>query len=542
LEGSPIVSWLVALLLSGFVGNSDRLIFEFTKDGCGPCIQLQPAIDQLKRDGWSVRTVNTDREPLLVRKYAIQSLPTLVVVEGGREVERIIGAAPYEKISARLAKLDAKVEPPIASQLQAAPTSTPSQSFDQGPTIRGQSQALNAFPMLNSVASAAAVSATPAPRTTEQPPQRAVDNVSKAPENSARLADRNRNNPVVSAVANIPSSPRTSSAIDPQQAILIAQQATVRIRVDEENTTAYGTGTIVDVHGDEALILTCGHLFREMKPHSQLTVDLYSSPSQSTNLPAQLIDFNAADGQPDIGLLSIRLPFAVQPVPVLPKGQRLTVGQAAFSFGCDGQNPTRRDTKVKSINRYLGPANVEIAGAPAVGRSGGGLFDAQGRLIGVCNAAEATGDEGIYASAEVVYAQIDRLGLTHLFESNGTSTFESNERPIQNRPTDSSVQLASNLAGDSEPVESQSAASSIANARSNGIQWPDEKAEAMKTKQLGSASLMCVLRDASGKEQIVNISSPTPELLEVIRQASAPSSLGQQVPPKDNHTTNLWTR
>ncbi len=36
------------------------------------------------------RTVNTDREPLLVRKYEIKSLPTLVVVEGGREVERIV--------------------------------------------------------------------------------------------------------------------------------------------------------------------------------------------------------------------------------------------------------------------------------------------------------------------------------------------------------------------------------------------------------------------------------------------------------------------
>ncbi len=63
------------------------------------------------------------------------------------------------------------------------------------------------------------------------------------------------------------------------------------------------------------------------------------------------------------------------------------------------------------------PANVEIIGAPALGRSGGGLFDQQGQLIGVCNAADTTDNEGIYAAAEVVYAQIERLGMTHLFDS-----------------------------------------------------------------------------------------------------------------------------
>ena len=76
----------------------------------------------------------------------------------------------------------------------------------------------------------------------------------------------------------------------------------------------------------------------------------------------------------------------------------------------------------------------------AVGRSGGGLFDQQGRLIGVCNAADAEGNEGIYAAAQVVYAQINRLGLGHLFnDSAPTQTpdvqFASNSTPVQSFAT-----------------------------------------------------------------------------------------------------------
>ena len=84
-----------------------------------------------------------------------------------------------------------------------------------------------------------------------------------------------------------------------------------------------------------------------------------------------------------------------------PPTQQVQNGQTAFSFGCDrGDDPSRRDTRITGINKYnqhLGVSNLEIAGAPIDGRSGGGLFDESGRLIGVCNAADYKGDVGIYA-------------------------------------------------------------------------------------------------------------------------------------------------
>ena len=327
-------------------------------------------------------------------------------------------------------------------------------------------------------------------------------------------------------------SQRPSLSVD--QAIARAAAATVRIKVDEANTTAYGTGTIIDAHGSEALVLTCGHLFRDMQPGSQLSLDLFAGTAQELNVVAQLIDFKA-EGE-DIGLLTFKLPVAIEPVEILPRGEQLQVGQPAFSFGCDhGQDPTRRDTRIRSIDRYVGAANVEIAGAPAVGRSGGGLFDLQGRLIGVCNAADATDDEGIYAAAEVVYTQIERLGLNELFDS------------TPNTPSAAAVQLASSqtppmqspsvqTADFTQPANFAQPTATPAPTMNDGVEWPDQLATASSlgqapdtsnfqdNRQINGASsqeIICILRNRAGQSRVITISKPAPELVQAIEQHAA---------------------
>jgi S1-C subfamily serine protease len=53
------------------------------------------------------------------------------------------------------------------------------------------------------------------------------------------------------------------------------------------------------------------------------------------------------------------------------------------------------------------------------GRSGGGLFNEQGELIGVCNAAAVEVDEGIYTALETIHWQIAAVDLEHLFGIEG---------------------------------------------------------------------------------------------------------------------------
>lgn len=205
---------------------------------------------------------------------------------------------------------------------------------------------------------------------------------------------------------------------NPNDAVARALGATVRIKIEDEGSISFGTGVIVDVHrsanGAEALILTCGHLFRDSKGQAALTVDF---PTRQDNRPVagRLLDYVADDA--DVGAIYVMLPFDVAPVPVAQDQYRSEVGQAVFSVGCDQGGDARvMQSKVTSIDRYVGPPNIQASGAPTLGRSGGGLFDAQGRLIGICNAMDQQDDEGIYAALPLIHWQLAQLGQERLYK------------------------------------------------------------------------------------------------------------------------------
>ena len=109
----------------------------------------------------------------------------------------------------------------------------------------------------------------------------------------------------------------------------------------------------------------------------------------------------------------------MSPVKIAPAGHRFAKGDAVFSRGCDhGNEPSLRDSRVTSIDRYLGPPNIETTGEPAQGRSGGGLFSQDGFLIGICNHGDPRDDEGIYASLPTIHWELDRVGQRRLYQPN----------------------------------------------------------------------------------------------------------------------------
>lgn len=218
-------------------------------------------------------------------------------------------------------------------------------------------------------------------------------------------------------LASIESRSEPMASASAADAIQRARAATVRLRVFDGQGYGAGTGTIVHTHGSEALVLTCGHLFRETKGEGKIEVDVYSQGEVHT-VPGQVIDYDAEHR--DIGLVAIRTPVPVQPVAVLASETAVRTGDSVFSFGCDrGADPSRRDTRITGVDKYnqhVGASNFEIAGAPIDGRSGGGLFDKKGRLIGVCNSADYEGDIGIYTGPGSLRWQFDRVDLADLYE------------------------------------------------------------------------------------------------------------------------------
>lgn len=74
---------------------------------CYPCRLVAPIIEELA-NGYSSAALfaklNVDENPLIASRYYVQSIPTILMIKNGVEVERIIGAVPKGQIEAALRK------------------------------------------------------------------------------------------------------------------------------------------------------------------------------------------------------------------------------------------------------------------------------------------------------------------------------------------------------------------------------------------------------------------------------------------------------
>jgi thioredoxin 2 len=74
---------------------------------CGPCHMIAPIIDQLATElAGRVRVVklNVDDNPRTAARFDLRSIPTLLVLKDGREVDRLVGVQPKQEIARRLAR------------------------------------------------------------------------------------------------------------------------------------------------------------------------------------------------------------------------------------------------------------------------------------------------------------------------------------------------------------------------------------------------------------------------------------------------------
>ncbi len=74
---------------------------------CGPCRMIAPVIDELAKDYAGriiIAKLNVDENPKTSEEFAIVSIPTLLLMKNGKEVDRIIGVCPKQLIQERLQK------------------------------------------------------------------------------------------------------------------------------------------------------------------------------------------------------------------------------------------------------------------------------------------------------------------------------------------------------------------------------------------------------------------------------------------------------
>ena len=78
--------------------NSDKpVLVDFWAVWCGPCKLLGPTIDDLQKElegKVKVGKVNVDENQNLAAQFGVMSIPTVIIMKGGKVVEQFIGMQP----------------------------------------------------------------------------------------------------------------------------------------------------------------------------------------------------------------------------------------------------------------------------------------------------------------------------------------------------------------------------------------------------------------------------------------------------------------
>ena len=83
------------------------VLVDFWAEWCGPCKRLGPTVDALASEYAGKVTIgklNVDENPVAAANYGIKGIPTMILFNGGKEVERIVGLAGKESIGRLIEK------------------------------------------------------------------------------------------------------------------------------------------------------------------------------------------------------------------------------------------------------------------------------------------------------------------------------------------------------------------------------------------------------------------------------------------------------
>ena len=80
------------------MNGSNKQILYFRADWCQPCKMVGPVVDKLKEEGYNIKKIDIEVDRDSVDKYGVMSIPTFILVENDKEVERFTGVQTETKL------------------------------------------------------------------------------------------------------------------------------------------------------------------------------------------------------------------------------------------------------------------------------------------------------------------------------------------------------------------------------------------------------------------------------------------------------------